>query len=286
MIVVTGASGQLGRHVIAELLKKLPASRIAAAVRNPAKAADLIDLGVNVRKGDYNDPGTLDAAFAQATAVLLISSNEFGQRAPQHRNVIDAARRAKVGFLAYTSVLHADASPMGLAIDHRETESMLAASGIPHAVLRNGWYTENYLASIPHALQTGMMFGCAGEGKVSSASRADYAAAAAAVLVNPDRHTGRIYELAGDEAYTLSDFAAALSRLSGKSVSYHNVSPAEFKGGLLGAGLPEPLAELLADSEIGVSKGALFNAGHQLSQLIGRPTIRLDAMIGHALANG
>ncbi|WP_041742248.1 SDR family oxidoreductase [Collimonas fungivorans] len=282
MIVVTGASGQLGRLAIKELLKTLPASEIVAAVRTPEKVSDLAALGVQVRLADYAQPATLDAAFKGAGKLLLISSSEVGQRLPQHRNAIDAAKRAGVGLVAYTSVLRADTSPLGLAGEHRATEALLKASGLPHVVLRNGWYTENYLASVPTALH-GAYIGSAGEGRIASAARADYAAAAAAVLTSADQ-AGKVYELAGDETYTLTELAAEISRQSGKTVVYQNLAEADFKEALLGAGLPEHVAGLLSDSDIGASKGALFDDSHQLSRLIGRPTTSLATLVKAALA--
>jgi len=283
MIVVTGASGQLGRLVIQSLLQKVPAAHIIAAVRNPERAADLAAKGVQVRQADYGNSASLDAAFQGAEKVLLISSSEIGQRTAQHRNVVDAAKRAGVFLLAYTSVLRATGSELGLAAEHVATEDLIKASGLPHVLLRNGWYTENYLASVPPALQHGAFIGCAGEGRVASAARADYAEAAACALTLPAQ-AGKVYELAGDSAYTLAELAAELSRQSGKTIPYVNLSQADFKGALLGAGLPEPLAELLADSDTACSKGALFDAGHQLSQLIGRPTATLADLMGKALA--
>ena len=283
MIVVTGATGQLGRLVIQSLLASVPAADIVAAVRRPAQAADLAALGVQLRQADYGQPATLDLAFAGASKLLLISSSELGQRVQQHQNVIDAAKRTGVGLVAYTSVLHADRSPLGLAAEHRATEAALAASGLPHVLLRNGWYTENYLASVPAALQHGAFIGCAGDGRIASAARADYAAAAAAVLTQ-DGQAGRIFELAGDDSYSLGELAAELSRQAGKTVPYVNLPEAEFKGALLGAGLPEPLARLLADSDSGASQGALFDDQHQLSQLIGRPTTPWATMLKAALA--
>jgi NAD(P)H dehydrogenase (quinone) len=282
MIVITGASGQLGRLVIEELLKKLPASEIVAAVRNPAKVADLAARGVQVRVADYTLPATLDAAFAGADRLLLISSSEVGQRVAQHNNAINAARRAGVGFVAYTSILRADSSPLGLAAEHRETEALLKASGLPHVLLRNGWYTENYTASIPAALQHGVLLGSAGEGRIASAARADYAAAAAAVLIGADP-SGKVYELTGDEAYSLRELAAEITRQSGKTVVYKDLPEAEFKGVLLGAGLPEPIANLLAESDVGASNGGLFGDDHQLSRLIGRPTTTLAALVKAAI---
>ncbi|HWV16634.1 MAG TPA: SDR family oxidoreductase [Cellvibrio sp.] len=282
MIVITAASGQLGRLVIAELLKKLPAAEIVAAVRNPASVSDLAALGVQVRQADYTKPETLDAAFKGADKLLLMSSSEVGQRVAQHRNAIEAAKRAGVGLVAYTSILRADTSPLGLADEHKETETLLAASGLPYVLLRNGWYSENYLASIPAALAHGVYIGSAGEGKIASAARADYALAAAEVL-SKENQAGRVYELAGDQAYTLSELAVEISRQSGKTVVYQNLSEADFKAALIGAGLPESFAALLADSDIGASKGGLFDDGHQLSRLIGRPTTSLEVLVKAAV---
>lgn len=278
MIVITGASGQLGRQVITELLKKLPAAEIVAAVRDPNKVADIAAQGVQVRVADYNQPATLESAFKGADKVLLISSNELGQRVTQHGHVIDAAQKAGVTLLAYTSILHANSSPLALAEEHKETEALIKASRLPYVLLRNGWYTENYLASVPTALQHGVLIGSAANGQISSAARADYAAAAAVVLTEVNQ-AGKVYELAGDDAYTLTDLAAEISRQAGKQVTYQNLPKAEFKNVLIGAGLPEAFAELLADSDLGASQGGLFDNSHQLSQLIGRPTTPLAGMI-------
>jgi NAD(P)H dehydrogenase (quinone) len=282
MIAITGASGQLGRLVIQALLTKVPASELVAVVRKPEAVGDLAALGVQVRRGDYELPETLDSAFQGVDKVLLISSNELGRRALQHKAAIDAARRAGVKLIAYTSVLHAEGSPLGLAGEHRETEAYLRASGLPFVLLRNGWYTENYAASIPAALQHGVVLGCAGAGRIASAARADYAAAAAAVLAG-EGQAGRVYELAGDSAYTLADFAAEIGRQSGKPMAYQDLPEAEYKGILVGAGLPEGLAALLADSDAGAAKGALLDEGRQLSGLIGRPTTPMASVVAEAL---
>lgn len=274
MIAITGATGQLGALAVEALLKTVPAHDIVAIVRNPAKAEALTQQGVVVRQGDYNDEAALTAALAGVDKLLLVSSSEVGQRTAQHRNVINAARAAGVKFIAYTSLLHADKSPLGLHVEHVETEKLLAESGIPFALLRNGWYSENYLASAPAALAHGVFIGAAGEGKIASATRADYAAAAARV-VSEDGHAGKVYELAGDNAWTLSELAAELSKQSGKTVVYQNLSEADFAAALKGVGLPEAFANLLADSDTGASKGGLFDDSHTLSKLIGRPTTPL-----------
>ncbi|MBT1729788.1 SDR family oxidoreductase [Enterobacter quasimori] len=274
MIAITGATGQLGQLVIEELLKTVPASQIVAIVRNPAKAEALRNQGIVVRQGDYTDLPAFTTALNGVDKLLLISSSEVGQRAAQHQNVINAAKAAGVKFIAYTSLLHADTSPLGLHVEHVETEKALAESGVPYALLRNGWYTENYLASAPPALEHGVFIGAAGEGKIASATRADYAAAAAKV-VSEDGHAGKVYELAGDSAWTLSELAAELSKQSGKPVAYQNLSEADFAAALKGVGLPAGLADMLADSDTGASKGGLFDDSRTLSKLIGRPTTTL-----------
>ena len=282
MIVITGATGQLGQLVIKALLKKVPASGIVIAVRNVEKAKNLAALGVHVRQADYTQPATWDAALKGADKVLLISSSEIGQRAKQHRPVIDAAKRAGVKLLAYTSVLRADTSPLGLAAEHKETEDYIRASGVPFVLLRHSWYTENYTAGIPGALAHGAVYGCAGNGRISSATRADYAEADVAALTT-DNQAGKVYELAGDTSYTLTELAAEISRQSGKNIGYVNLPEAEYKNVLIKVGLPEPVAALLSDSDTGVSKGGLFDDGHQLSKFIGRPTTPLATLVKAAL---
>ena len=274
MIAITGATGQLGQHVIANLLNTTAASQLVAVVRNPAKAEALSQKGIVVRQADYGDEAALTKALQGVDKLLIISSSEVGQRAPQHRNIINAAKAAGVKFIAYTSLLHADTSPLGLHVEHVETEKMLADSGIPYALLRNGWYTENYLASAPPALEHGVFIGAADEGKIASATREDYAAAAARVIAE-EGHAGKVYELAGDHGWTLSELAAELAKQSGKKVVYQNLSQADFAAALKSVGLPAGLADMLADSDIGASKGGLFDDSHTLSKLIGRPTTPL-----------
>ncbi|WP_288790162.1 SDR family oxidoreductase [uncultured Enterobacter sp.] len=278
MIAITGATGQLGQLVIEELLKTVPASQIVAIVRNPAKADALSQRGMVVRQADYTDQAAFTTALNGVDKLLLISSSEVGQRAAQHQNVINAAKAAGVKLIAYTSLLHADTSPLGLHVEHVETEKALAESGVPYTLLRNGWYTENYIASVPPALEHGVFIGAAGEGKIASATRADYAAAAAKVI-SEEGHAGKVYELAGDSAWTLSELTAELSRLSGKPVAYQNLSEADFAAALKGAGLPAGLADMLADSDTGASKGGLFDDSRTLSKLIGRPTTPLTESI-------
>ena len=282
-LLVTGASGQLGRLVVEQLLLAAPAGTVAAMVRSPEAGEPLAARGVAVRVADYDHPETLDAALAGIERVLLISSSAVGARVAQHRNVIEAAKRAGVGLLAYTSLLHADASPLGLAGEHRETEALLRASGVPFVLLRNGWYTENYMASVPAALAHHALLGSAGQGRIASAARVDYAAAAAAVLTSDENVSGRVLELAGDDAYTLTELAAEVARQSGEDVAYKDLSQADYEAALLGAGLPGFLAALLADSDAGAARGALFDEGRQLSRLIGRATTPLASSVADAL---
>ncbi len=283
MIAITAATGQLGQLVINHLLTQVPATQVVAVVRNPAKAADLASRGVAVRAASYTDVAALTAAFAGVDKVLLISSNEIGQRAVQHRNVIEAAKRAGVKLLVYTSLLRADTTTLNLAGEHLATEQALKASGLPFIILRNGWYTENYTGSVPPAVANGAFLGSAGNGRISSAARADYAAAAVAALTGKAQ-TGRTYELAGDSAYTLTDLAAEISRQTGKAIPYRNLPEAEYRGILLHIGLPEVLAAGIANWDVSVAKGDLLDDGKELSRLIGRPTTPLAESVRQALA--
>lgn len=278
-IAVTGATGQLGRLVIDGLKDRVAPDQIIALARNPQKAAE---LGVAVRRFDYGQPDQMGAALEGVTRLLLISSSEIGMREVQHRNVIEAAKQAGVGHIVYTSLLHADRNPISLAQEHRATEADLHASGLALTILRNGWYYENYTASIPAALANGAFVGCAAQGQLSLATRADYAAAAVAVLTG-EGHAGKTYELAGDVAITLDDLAAELSRQTGITIPYVNLSEAEFAHILKGAGLPDGFAEGLARWDIDASQGALFDDGRTLSALIGRPTTSLKEAVSRVL---
>ena len=279
MIAITGATGQLGRLVVEKLKGKIPASDIVALVRSPQKAAD---LGVAAREADYDRPETLGRALEGIETLLLISSNEVGKRAAQHHAVIEAAKKAGVKRVVYTSLLHADTTPLSLANEHCQTEAELKASGIPYTILRNGWYTENYTALIPGALAGGAFVGSAGEGRISSATRADFADAAVAVLTT-EVHEGQTYELAGDEAWTLSDLAAEVSRQTGREIPYRDLPEAEYADALKGFGMPEGFAQMIAGWDVGASQGALFDDSRQLSKLTGRPTTPLSAAVAEAL---
>lgn len=278
-IAVTGATGKLGRLTIAALKKTVPADGIVALARDPAKGAD---LGVAVRAFDYNQPEALAAALEGVDKLLLISGTELGNRTGQHAAVIAAAKQAGVEFIAYTSLLRADTSPLFLGPEHTATEAVLKVSGVPFAILRNGWYSENYTASVPAALKNGAFIGSAGGGRIASAARADYAEAAVRVLTS-EGHAGHIYELAGDSAYTLADLAAELSRQTGKTIPYRDLPPAEYAAILEKAGVPKVWAEAYAAFDVAAKEGALFDDGRAMSQLIGRPTTPLAAVIAAAL---
>lgn len=272
MIAVTGATGHLGRLVIENLLERgVAAGRIVALARNPDKAAGLADRGVQVRPADYARPETLVPALQGVETLVFVSGSEAGQRIPQHRNVVDAARQAGVRLIAYTSILKADTSGVQLAAEHRATEEMIRASGIPFVFLRNSWYLENYAGTLPSALEHGALLGSADDGRVSAATRADFAAAAAAVAAG-EGHENRIYELGGDEAFTLSELAAVIAEAGGRPVEYRNLPEDAYAGALVSVGLPEPFARILADSDRGIARGELFTDSGDLHRLIGRPT--------------
>jgi len=278
-IGVTGATGHLGRIVIEKLRERVSSDSIVALVRSPQKASD---LGVEAREFDYTRPELLAAALKGIENLLLISGNEIGQRAVQHKNVIDAAKTAGVKWIVYTSLLHADTSSLSLADEHLITEAALKESGIRYTLLRNGWYSENYTGSIKGALAGGAFTGSAGDGKISSAPRADYAEAAVVVLTEGS-HQGKTYELSGDESYTLKDLAAELSRQSGKNIPYNNLPEKEYAGLLKNFGIPEGIAYAIAGWDTSASKGDLFDDSHQLSKLISMRTTPLSIVVRDAL---
>ncbi len=269
MFAVTGASGQLGRLVIDALLNRVAPGEIVALVRAPDSVSDLAARGVQVRAFDYDAPETLAPALAGVSRLLLISGNAVGSRVPQHGAVIGAAKAAGVALIAYTSILNAEHSPMLLAEEHKATEALLAASGLDTALLRNGWYTENYLMGAAAAVEHGVLLGSSGDGIISAAARVDYAEAAATVLA---RGLTGTFELAGDVGFTQAELAAALAEISGKPVVDQNLPQADYAAVLEQVGLPGPFAAILADSDARAGEGALFDASGTLSQLIGRPT--------------
>jgi NAD(P)H dehydrogenase (quinone) len=284
MIVVTGATGQLGRLVVEGLLKKVPPAEIVAAVRDPRKAEEFAARGVQVRIADYEEPATLAAAFAGADKVLLISSSAVGQRVAQHEAVIKAAREAGVGHLVYTSVLGANTTKLVLAPEHKATEELIHGAGVPFTLLRNGWYTENYAQTVAQALATGSFVGSAGDGKLGGVPRIDFAEAAVEVLTG-EGHIGKVYELAGDTPWTYAEFAAAITEAAGKPVTYQDLPTAQHKEILVGAGLPEPLAATLADADRGIAEGELASDSGDLRTLIGRPTTPLAEAVAALVKN-
>ncbi|KOU32154.1 quinone oxidoreductase [Streptomyces sp. WM6372] len=282
-IVVTGATGALGRLVVEELLNQVPAERVAVVVRSEEKAADLAARGVEVRVADYDAPETLAGAFRSGDRVLLISGNEVGRRVPQHLAVISAARAAGVAQLAYTGILGGPEADFDLAAEHKVTEQAILDSGLPHTFLRNGWYHENYTGHLGTVLEHGAVVGSAGAGRIASAARADYAAAAAAVLTG-EGHLNQVYELSGDSAWSLAEYAAEVAAQTGKEVAYSEVPAEAHLSILTGAGVPEGFAAILVDVDAAISRGRLAHTGGDLSRLIGRPTTPVAHAIASALA--
>ncbi|RDI66271.1 SDR family oxidoreductase [Nocardia pseudobrasiliensis] len=281
-VAVTGASGQLGRLVVEALLRR-DAGPVVAIVRDPAKVADLAERGVEVRQASYDDAAALDRALAGVDRVLLISGNEFGARVDQHTAVIRAAERAGVELLVYTSIPQADANPMILAQEHRGTEDVLAKAAVPHAILRNSWYWENYLGALPTAVESGVLYGSAGDGRVSPAARADYAEAAAVVLTT-EGHAGQIYELGGDEHPTYADLARIAAEVSGKPVRYQDLPRDDYAAALEKAGLPGDYARVLADADEVIRTGVLDVTSGHLRKLIGRASTPAAEVFGPVLA--
>jgi NAD(P)H dehydrogenase (quinone) len=281
-VFVTAATGQLGRLVVASLLEKIPAREIAVGVRDLDRAADLGELGVQVHLFDYSRPDTLGPALVGVDRLLLISGSDLGVRVGQHRAVIDAAKAAGVGTLAYTGILGGDAATFTLAEDHIATEASIRASGLPFVFLRNGWYTENYTAQLGTYLEHGAVAGSSGDGRVASAERRDYAEAAAAVLTGPG-HQNQAYELSGDHAWSFTEFAAEVAAQSGRPVGYQDLDPQKHLEVLLGAGLPEPFARVLVDVDAAIGRGELAATPGDLARLIGRPTTPLPDSVRAAL---
>lgn len=282
MYVISGAGGHLGRLVVAGLLERVPAERIVAATRNPDSVADLAARGVQVRVADFDEPDTLPAAFDGAERLLLISTDGFPRRVAQHKTAVEAAASAGVGHLSYTSVLRAASTHLRLAADHKATEEIIAASGLPHTFLRNSWYTEMYEQRARQGAESGVIIGSAGTGRVASAARADYAAAAVAVLTL-DGTPEPVYELSGDTAWSFPELAAATSRVTGREVTYRDLSPAEHRKALLDSGLPEPAADIVAGIDSDIAGGALDGTSGHLRALIGRPTTPLADTLAELL---
>lgn len=278
---VTGATGKLGRLVLDELLQQVDAHDIVALAREPSALSDYAAKGVQVRAADYDDADSLKAALQGVDRLLLISGNAVGERERQHGNVIEAAKAAGVSYLAYTSILKGDRSRLALAPEHVATEKLLKDSGLNYDVLRNGWYSENYTGGLAQSLESGKIFGAVGEGKLSTATRADLAAGAAAALLKGKG--GDVYELAGDDAWTMQEFAAEVSRQSGKQVDYVNQSEAEYARVLEGVGLPPPIAAMLASTSALSGEGELYDDSKSLSRLSGRPTTPIRETIAAAL---
>ncbi|MET8995536.1 SDR family oxidoreductase [Amycolatopsis sp. NPDC004169] len=283
MIVVTGATGHLGKLVVEGLLEKLPSDQVVAAVRTPEKAADLAERGVEVRRADYTDPASLDTALKGADKVLLVSGSEVGQRVAQHQAVIEAAKQAGVRHFVYTSASKATTSKLAVAPEHKATEELIEASGLTATILRNNWYNENYVETIKQAARTGSFVGSAGDGRVASATRADYAAAAVAVLTG-EGHEGKIYELAGDVAWSNAELAAEIGKATGREISYVDLPGDEHAKVLTQAGLPEPLIGFLVAIDGDIKDGLLAETTPDLRTLIGRPTTPIGVTVAELTA--
>ncbi|MFC0876737.1 SDR family oxidoreductase [Saccharicrinis sp. FJH2] len=278
---ITGATGQLGRKVIEQLKKRTPSDDIVALVRNTDKASD---LGVEAREFNYDNPESLVDQLKGIDNLLLISASEIGKRVKQHTNVINAAKKAGVKWIVYTSLLRADTSTINLAGEHVATEKGIMDSGISYTILRHGWYTENYTGSLGNALAAGTLIGSAGDGKISSATREDFAEAAAIVLTN-EENKGKIFEFAGDDSYTLSDLAEEVSKQSGRSIPYSNLPEDEYAQVLNQAGLPQGISDAIANWDVSASHGDLYDESHQLSTVLGRPTTPLSQAVKEALTD-
>lgn len=277
-IAITGATGQLGQLVIQALLKRVSADQIVALVRDPKKATALAEQGVELRHFDYDAPESLAPALQGIDKLLLISANEVGRRTPQHKAVIEAAQLAQVPYIAYTSLLRADTSPLGLAQEHRETEALIQASGLRYTLLRNNWYNENYLAGVEHNVASGKLFSATQNGPISSASRADYAEAAAEVLTTQG-HEQKTYELAGSQSFTKTDLATYIAHAASKPVQYLEIDAESFAQGLTQAGLPEPVVNLITEADVETAHGAMFSDRTDLEQLIGRKTTTIQSQV-------
>jgi NAD(P)H dehydrogenase (quinone) len=282
-VVITGATGHLGRIVVESLLARgLPAGEIVAAGRKTDRIADLAERGVQVRHLDFDRPETLGPVFAGASKLLLVSASDVGQRIPEHRNAIDAARAAGVPLVVYTSAPKATTTDMKLAQEHKATEEMLQASDLPTVILRNSWYFEVYTGQFPTYLENGVILGAAGDGRISAAARADYAEAAAAVLTT-EGHQGKVYELGGDTGFTLTELAAELTAQTGTKVEYRDLPVAEFEQMLAGFGLAAPMPEIFADVDRAIGEGGLYVTTGDLGRLIGRPTTTLAQAVRAAV---
>jgi len=281
-IAITGATGQLGQYVIEFLLKTENAQNIVALVRDLDKAQSLKQQGIDVRYFNYDKPESLAPALQGVDKLLLISANEVGRRTPQHQTVIEAAKQAQVKHLVYTSLLNATHSPLSLAKEHQETEALIQHSGLNYTFLRNNWYSENYLGTLAQVIEQGVLYGAAGEGKISSASRQDYAEAAAKVLTSSG-HQQKLYELAGSESYTLTELAESISQISGKTIHYQNLTAQEYTDALLAAGLPEGLVHVIVDADLQAAQGAMYSESKDLENLIGHTTTSIQTLIQQQL---
>ncbi|MGO4692449.1 NAD(P)H-binding protein [Glaciibacter sp. 2TAF33] len=281
-VVVTGATGHLGRLIVESLLARgVAAERIVAGGRRLDKLDDLSERGVRVARVDYSDEASLAAAFAAADTLVLVSGSEVGSRIGQHQAAVDAARAAGIRRIVYTSAPHADSTTLVLAPEHIATENLIRESGLAFTFLRNGWYSENYLGALYQAATTGEIVASVGDARVASASRADFAEAAAAVVIG-DGHDGAVYELTGDHAWDFAELAEAASEVLGTPVVYRSVTPEEHEAELIAAGLPTGTAGFIVALDGNIRDGLLAHTPGDLARLIGRPTTPLAEALGAA----
>ena len=274
-IVVTAASGHLGRLVVHDLLRRgIAPDHVVAGARSLPAVKDLTDAGVRTVVLDYDQPDTVEAAVSAGDTLVLISGNDLANRDRQHADVIAAARRAGAGHLVYTSGLRASDSPSPIAASHAATEDAVRTSGIPFTLLRNGWYTENYAHSVPAVRASGVLLSSVGDGRVASATRQDFAQAIAAVVTS-EGHRGQTYELSGDVAWSYDDLAAALGEVLGRDVVHRALSPEQHLQALLDAGVFEPMAQMAVGVDVGICAGAFAFTNGDLTHLLGRPTTTL-----------
>ncbi|WP_462413659.1 SDR family oxidoreductase [Neobacillus sp. Marseille-QA0830] len=274
-ILVTGATGKLGSKVVETLLKSIPASDLAVSVRNPEKAEGLRARGVEVRKGDFDRPETLDTAFAGIDSLLIISADGDNEtRIRQHTDAVKAAERAGVKFIAYTSLANATESKNLMAPPHVATEAAIKKTGIPYSFLRNNWYLENEIGSIQGAIAGAPWVTSAVEGKVGWALQQDYADAAAAVLVG-NGHENTVYELSGP-LLTQEELASALGSVLGKEIPVQQVSDEQYAEIMKGLGVPDFAIPIVVGIQESIRNGSLDVESNDFEKVLGRPVTPIN----------
>lgn len=286
-LLVTGASGQLGRLVLDSLLAsgKSPAS-IIATTRDTAKLADYAAKGVIVRLADFDDAASLDAAFAGADKVLIISTDALdqpGKRLAQHKAAVAAAKEAGAKHILYTSMPQPDDSLVTFAPDHLGTEEAIKATGIPYTILRDGWYAENLFMSLPHALETGSWYTSTGEGRIAHITRADTAAAIAGAVLKAGNES-KTYTLTGTKSRTAEEIAAIVSAATGKPLKVVHVTDAQLAEGLKAAGLPEGFIPTIVSFDANTREGKIASVTSDAETLSGRKPTSFEDFVAASKA--